>query len=63
MSVYRLEILCNKTYKTINKLNSEFMNIIFKVKENKWLVKNSTNLEKPEWIEPGCCWNKMFESI
>lgn len=21
------------------------------------------NLEKPEWIEPGCCWNKMFESI
>ena len=35
MSVNRLINLCVEIYKTINKLNSKFMNNIFKVKENK----------------------------
>ena len=35
MNVYRLRILCVEIYKAINKLNPEFMNNIFKVKENK----------------------------
>ena len=34
MSVYKLRILCVEIYKTINKLNPEIMNNIFKVKEN-----------------------------
>ena len=35
MNAYRLRNLCVEIYKTINKLNLEFMNNIFKVKENK----------------------------
>ena len=38
MSVKRLKNLCVKIYKTINKLNPEFMNNMFKVKENKRLL-------------------------
>ena len=38
MSVNRLRNLYVKIYKTINKLNPEFMNNIFKVKENKRLL-------------------------
>ena len=40
-----------ETYKKINKLNPEFMNNIFKVKENKRLVieQHKLNLETPEW--------------
>ena len=34
MSVNRLRNLCVKIYKTINKLNPELINNIFKVKEN-----------------------------
>ena len=39
MSVNTLRNLCVEIYKTINKLNPEFMNNIFKVKENKRLVR------------------------
>ena len=39
MSVNMLRNLCVEIYKTINKLNPEFMNNIFKVKENKRLVR------------------------
>ena len=51
MSVNRLRNLCDGIYKTINKLNTEFMNNIFKVKENKRLVREQykINLETPEW--------------
>ena len=51
MNVYRLRNLCVEIYKTINKLNPEFMNNIFKVKENKRLVREQykLNLETPEW--------------
>ena len=51
MSVNRLRNLCTETYKTINKLNPEFMNNTFKVKENKILVGEQCklNLETPEW--------------
>ena len=51
MSVYMLGILCIEIYKTINKLNSEFMNNIFNVKENKRLAREQYkfNLKKPEW--------------
>ena len=51
MSVNRLRNLCVEIYKTINKLNPEFMNNIFKVKENKRLVseKYKINLENLEW--------------
>ena len=51
MSVYRLRILCVEICKTINKLNSEFMNNIFKVEEYKRLVREQyeLNLETPEW--------------
>ena len=50
-SVNRLRNLCVEIYKTINKLNPEFMNNIFKVKENKRLVREQykLNLETPEW--------------
>ena len=50
MSVNRLRNLCVEIYKAINKLNSEFMNNIFKVKENKRLVREQykLNLETPE---------------
>ena len=39
MSVNRLRNFCVEIYKTINKLNLEFMKNIFKVKENKRLVR------------------------
>ena len=41
----------NTAYNTANKLNTEFMNNIFKVKENKRLVREQykLNLETPEW--------------
>ena len=35
MSVHRLRNLCVEIYKTINKLNPEFMDNIFKVKKKK----------------------------
>ena len=38
MSVYRLRNLCFEIYETMNKLNPEFINNIFKVKEKKRLV-------------------------
>ena len=51
MSVNRDRNLCFETCKTINKLNSEFMNNIFKAKESKKLVREQykLNLETPEW--------------
>ena len=51
MNVYRLRNLCVEIYKTINKLNSEFMKNIFKVNENKRVVREQykLNLETPEW--------------
>ena len=51
MSVNRLRNLCVEIYKTINKLNPEFMNNIFKVNENSRLVieQYKLNLETPEW--------------
>ena len=51
MTVYRLRKLCVEIYKTINKINPEFMNNIFKVKENKRVVTEqyNLNLETPEW--------------
>ena len=51
MNVYRLRNLCVEIYKTINKLNPEFMNKIFKVKENKRVVREQykSNLETPKW--------------
>ena len=51
MSVNTLRNLCVEIFKTINKLNPEFMNNIFKVKENKRLVREQykLNLETPEW--------------
>ena len=53
MSVNRLRNLCVEIYKTINKLNPEFMNNIFKVKENNRLVREQCklNLEIPEWTQ------------
>ena len=64
MSVNRLRNLCVEIYKTINKLNPEFMNNIFKVKENKRLVREQykLNLETPEWNQV-TFWGKKFESI
>ena len=46
-----LRNLCVEIYKTINELNPEFMNNIFKGKENKRLVREQykLNLETPEW--------------
>ena len=49
--------MCVEIYKTINKLNPEFMNNIFKVKDNKRVREQSIivreqyklNLETPEW--------------
>ena len=51
MSVNRLRNLCVKIYETINKLNPEFVNNIFKVKENKKFVRElyKLNLETPKW--------------
>ena len=51
MSVNRLRNLCAEICKTINKLNPEFMNNVFKVKENKRLVREQykSNLETLEW--------------
>ena len=53
MNVYRFRLrnLCVEIYKTINKLNPEFMNNIFNVKENKRVVREQYkfNLETPEW--------------
>ena len=53
MNVNRLRNLCDVIYETINKLNPEFMNNIFKVKENKRLVREQykLNLETPEWSQ------------
>ena len=39
ISVYGLKILYVEIYKTINRLNPEFMNNIFKLKGNKKLVR------------------------
>ena len=51
MSVKGLRNLCIEIYKTINKLNPEFLNNIFEVKENKRLVSEQykLNLETSEW--------------
>ena len=51
MNIYRLRNLCIEIYKTINKLNPEFMNNIFKVKENKRVVREQCklNLETTDW--------------
>ena len=51
MSVNMLRNFCAELYKAINKLNQEFINNIFKVKENKRLVREQykLNLETPEW--------------
>ena len=59
MNVYRLRNLCVEIYKTINKLNPEFMKNIFKVKENKRVVREQYKLN----LEPGYFWGKKFESI
>ena len=55
MSVNRQINLCVEIYKTMNKLNPEVMNNIFKVKENKRLVREQyksrslkLNLQTPE---------------
>ena len=49
MSVNRLRNLCVEICKTINKLNLEFMNNVFKVKENKRLREQyKLNLETLE---------------
>ena len=50
MSVNRLRNLCAEICKTVNKLNPEFMNNVFKVKENKRLVREQykSNLETLE---------------
>ena len=63
MNVYRLRNLCVEIYKTINKLNPEFMNNIFKVKENKRVVREQykLNLETPEWNQ--VIFGPKFESI
>ena len=51
MSVYRSRILCIEIHKTIKNLNPDFINNIFKVKENKALLTEQykVNLETPEW--------------
>ena len=51
MSVYRSRILCIEIHKTIKNLNPEFINNVFKVKENKALLTEQykVNLETPEW--------------
>ena len=51
MSVYRSRILCIKINKTKKPLNVEFINNIFKVKENKTLLTEQykVNLETSEW--------------
>ena len=51
MSVDRLRNFCVERYKTTNKLNPEFMNNIFKVQENKRLVRDQYKLhfETFEW--------------
>ena len=51
MSVNSLRNVCVEIYKTMNKLNPEFMKNIFKVKENKRLVREQykLNLETPKW--------------
>ena len=43
--------MCGEIYKTRNKQNPEFMNNIFKVKENKRIGREQykVNLETPEW--------------
>ena len=64
MSANKLRNLCVKIYKTINKLNPQFMNNIFKVKENKRLATEQykLNLETPEWKQV-YFWDRNFESI
>ena len=57
MSENRLRNVCVEIYKTINKLNPEFMNNIFKVKENERLVREQYRME------PGYLWGKKFESV
>ena len=51
ISVNRLRNLYDEIYKTIDKLNPEFMNNIFKVTENNRLVREQykLNLETLEW--------------
>ena len=44
MNVNRFKIFCVEIYKTINKLNLEFINNIFKVKDNKTLVRQQYKL-------------------
>ena len=51
MRVHRLRIVCTEIYKTINKPNSGFMSNIFKVKENKRIIREQykLNLQTPKW--------------
>ena len=54
MCVYRLRNLGVGIYRTINQLNLEFLNHIFKVKENKRLVREQQKLN-PEILD----WNQV----
>ena len=66
MNVNTLRNLSVEIYKTINKLNPEFINNIFKVKENKRLVREQykLNLDTPEWdqVTFGAKSLKVYES-
>ena len=61
MSVNRLKNFYVETCKTINNLNPEFTNNIFKVKENKRLANEQYELNFE--MELGSFWRKKFESI
>ena len=63
MSVYRLWICFVEIYKTINKLNPEFMNNICKVKENKRFSQRTIQIKfLNSWPEPGYFRGKKFQS-
>ena len=62
MSVYRLWICFVEIYKTINKLNPEFMNNICKVKENKRFSQRTIQIKSlNSWPEPGYFRAKSFK--
>ena len=54
MNVSRRKILCVEIYKTINKINPQFMNEVFNLKENKEAGPRKIKTEsRSSQVEPG----------
>lgn len=64
MNVSRRKILCVEIYKTINKINPQFMNEVFNLKENKGAGPRKIKTEsRSSQVEPGHICEKKSQNF